>query len=171
MFQTVFKIENLKIEIFPVANFFLGLSHFLVKIVKNGKNLKIEVPGRKSKVVENLPGIISMSLTLNLEEIFFLISHPTLRTFLIFHVCGQFFENLKNFEVPGRKNQSCREFDGYHFYVLDIEFGRHFLLSHSTLRIFLIFHLCVEFIENITIISSRTIKPNFSRFDRDRTEV
>ena len=43
-----------------------------------------------------------MYLTLNLEE-FFSLSHPTLGTFLIFHVCGQFFENLKNFEVPGRK--------------------------------------------------------------------
>ena len=64
----------------------------------------MKFPDEKIKVVENLTGIISMYLTLNLEE-FFSLSHPTLGTFLIFHVCGQFFENLKNFEVPGRKNK------------------------------------------------------------------
>ena len=87
----------------------------------------------KTIVVENFTGTIFIYLTLNSEE-FFSLSHPTLGTFLIFDVCGQFFENLKNFEVPGRKNQSCREFDGDHFYILDIEFGRkkffHFLTRH-----------------------------------------
>ena len=66
----------------------------------------MKFPDEKIKVVENLTGIISMYLTLNLEE-FFSLSHPTLGTFLIFHVCGQFFENLKNFEVPGRKKNKA----------------------------------------------------------------
>ena len=109
----------------------------------------MKFPDEKIKVVENLTGIISMYLTLNLEE-FFSLSHPTLGTFLIFHVCGQFFENLKNFEVPGRKKQSCCEFDGDYSYVLDIEFGRKlFSPSHPTLRVFLILHLSRQFIENL----------------------
>ena len=34
-------------------------------------------------------------------------------------------------EVHGGKNQSCREFDWDHFYILDIEFKKiHFLTQH-----------------------------------------
>ena len=108
-----------KAKFFPVTIF----SDLVIFGINSEKWKKLKFPDEKIKVVENLTGIISMYLTLNLEE-FFSLSHPTLGTFLIFHVCGQFFENLKNFEVPKRKNQSCREFDGDYFYVLDIEFVR-----------------------------------------------
>lgn len=34
------------------------------------------------------------------------------------------FENLKNFVVPGRKNQIFRDFDGDYFYAYIIAFGK-----------------------------------------------
>ena len=46
----------------------------------------------KIKVVANLTGIISIFFTLNLEEIFYAASYPTLR---VYPLCGQFIENWK----------------------------------------------------------------------------
>ena len=107
------------------------------------------VPGRKYQSCRKFDGDHFYVLDIEFGRIFSL-SRPTFGTFLIFHVCGQFFENLKNFEVPGRKKQSCCEFDGDYSYVLDIEFGRKlFSPSHPTLRIFLILHLSRQFIENL----------------------
>ena len=93
---------------------------------------KLKFLDEKIKVVENLTGIISIYLTLNLEENkFFTLPHPTLRIFLNFYLCRQFFENLKFFEVIVRKNQSCRQFDGDHYYVLDIELGKNKFFTFS----------------------------------------
>ena len=115
-FKTYFKTKISKSKIFSRYKYFF--SNLVIFGQNNEKWQKLK------KVVENLTGSISMYLTLNSEEKNFSISHPTLRTFPIFISCGQFFVNLKKFEVPGRKNQSCWEFDGNHFFVLDIEFGR-----------------------------------------------
>ena len=62
--------------------------HLCGQFIKNWKNLKFL--NKKIKVVENLTGIISIYLTLNLEEKNFPLSHLTLRIFLIFHLCGKF---------------------------------------------------------------------------------
>ena len=89
-----------------------------------------------------------MYLTLNLEEFSFL-SRPALRTFLIFNVCGQFFENLKNFEAPGKKIKVVENWTGIIYMYLTLNLEDFFSLSHSTLRIFLKFHLCGQFIEKL----------------------
>ena len=39
------------------------------------------------------------------------------------------WKELKKIEVSGRKNQSCREFDWDHFYVLCIELGGNIFLA------------------------------------------
>ena len=78
------------------------------------------------KVAENLTGIISIYLTLNLEENISSLSHPTIKIFQVFEELStemKYEKKQKKFQVSVRKNQSCREFNGNHFYILHIEFG------------------------------------------------
>ena len=69
-------------------------------------------------------------------KIIFSLSHLTLRILQIFHLCGQFSENVKNFEVPVRKKRSFRQFDGDHLYVLDIEFRKKIYFFTRHLEVF-----------------------------------
>ena len=54
---------------------------------------KFEVPGRKFEDVENPTGIISINLTLNLEEFFYFLKDT--QNVSTFHFCEQLYENLK----------------------------------------------------------------------------
>ena len=102
-FRTYFKTKILKSKIFPITKFFLGLSHFFISVDSSSKIEKNDVPGGKIKVTDNLTRIVSIYLTLNLEETFFPLSHPTLRIFLIFHLCGQFIKDWKNLKFLDEK--------------------------------------------------------------------
>ena len=56
---------------------------------------------------------------------------PKMFLYIYIYIYIYIFQKI---EVPRGKNQSCREFDGDHLYILDIEFGRkkffHFLTRH-----------------------------------------
>ena len=134
MFRNIFQTENHDIEIFSHYNF-LALSHFFISVDSPSK---IEVPGWKNQSCREFNGEYFYIFDIEVWRKKFSLSHPTLRIFLISSL-WKVHRKLKKFEVPGRKNQCCTEFDGDHFYILDIEFERKlFSLSHPTLRFFLI---------------------------------
>ena len=108
---------------------------------------KIEVPGRKIKVVENVTGIISMYFTLNLEEFFHFLTRY-LEFFCIF-ISVDSLSNIEKIEDPGpKKIKVVENLTGIISMYLTLNLEEFFSLSHPTLTIFLIFHLCGQFIKN-----------------------
>ena len=102
----------------------MRLSHFLPKMSKIVKKWR----SRKILVEIFLVGIDSVCF-----ETYFKTKISNLKIFavkiffcdlVIFSSLWTVHRKFEKIEVPGRKNQSCREFDGDHFYILDIEFGR-----------------------------------------------
>ena len=129
-----FSLSNLTLRIFLIF-------HLCGQFIKKWKNLKFTE--EKIKVVENLTGIISIYLTLNLEEKIFPLSHLTLRIFLTFHLCGQFIKNWKKLKFLDEKIKVVENLTVIISIYLTLTLKKK-LLSHPTLRIFLIFHLCED---------------------------
>ena len=129
---------NLKEKNFPLSHLTLRIFlifHHCGQFIKNWKNLKFL--DEKIKVVENLTGIISIYLTLNLEEkiLHFLTRHLE---FYYFSSLWTVHQKLKKLKFLDEKIKVVENLTGIISIYLTLSLKK-ILLSHPTLRFFWFF--------------------------------
>ena len=111
-FATYFETKISKSKIFLHYNFFLGLRqffHLCGQFIEYCKNLKFL--DEKIKIAENLRGIISVSLTMNLDEklLLFLTRHYE---YLYFPSLWTVHQKLKKMKFSGDETKAVENFPG-----------------------------------------------------------